>query len=245
MHVGQELPNGTVQHGTAPHDRLPLRHEEPHRHDLHAVSLVRHHLAVPDRQRALQAHHDGHVGTVDIGVHDADTGPLQGQADRHVHAERRLADPALAAADGQHGANVHIQLLGHPWIAHHLMRKLELDRIGVGKGLLDRSQAIALDLGLHRAGRRCQLDLEGHAPVLNPDVLDHVQGHEILFKLRFNDVGQGQGHGFDSQAGNCRIRHGSQLWMPRVRGVIKAQWHGQGQFAPSLCLPGTLPELAP
>jgi hypothetical protein len=62
--------------------------------------------AGPGKQRDVaglgppsQAHHPGHVRTVQVGVDQAGAVPLRGQGQGQVHRDRRLPDTALPARD--------------------------------------------------------------------------------------------------------------------------------------------------
>ena len=120
------------------------------------------------------------------------------------------------------------------------MRELDLDRVGVGKGPLDRGQAIALDLGLHRAGGVVSSTLKATPPfsilmslTMSRDTRSFFSSGSMTFArakvtdstVRLEIAGSGMGLNF-----GCR----------GVRTVIKAQRQVQGQFAQSLCQPGTL-----
>jgi hypothetical protein len=71
IHAAQKLLDDAVQHGAAPHQRLVAGIEEAHGHQLDA-ELVERLDAVAIRHRgAVHAHHQRHIGAVDVGIHEA------------------------------------------------------------------------------------------------------------------------------------------------------------------------------
>ena len=74
--------------------------QEAHRDDLQAVLLGRQDLLAVGRQLRFHAEHDRHVRAVDVAVDQADLAAALRQRDRQIDRDRRLADAALAGADG-------------------------------------------------------------------------------------------------------------------------------------------------
>jgi hypothetical protein len=108
VHVREELLQRAVQHRPAPHHRLVAVEEEPDRHQLQVV-LHRRDDHLVDRDRLLADAEDlRNRVAVDIGVEHADPVTELRERDREIRGERRLADAALAARDGDHAA-VHRQ----------------------------------------------------------------------------------------------------------------------------------------
>ena len=100
IHAAQELLDDAVQHGAAPDQRLVAGIQESHRHQLHAVLLERLDAVAVRHRRAVDAHHQRHVGAVDVGVHQADGMAEFGQRDGEVHRNGGFADAAFAGTDG-------------------------------------------------------------------------------------------------------------------------------------------------
>ena len=115
--------------------------------------------------------------------------PGLGQGDREIDADRALADPTLARADGDHVLDVGQELL-------RLARGRAADHRTPGErdvGHADRRQrrpGVALDLVLERAGRCRQLDRERRRRPLDHDVLDHLEGDDVLAELRLLDLAE-------------------------------------------------------
>ena len=128
--LAEELLDRAVQHRSAPDDRRIVVGQEAHRHDLHAVLLGRDDLlAVGRRAACLQAEHDRHVRPVDVAVENADAAAALRQRQREVHRDRRLADAALARADGDdvlHAGQRRAARLGRrrrPHVGRHRARR--------------------------------------------------------------------------------------------------------------------------
>ena len=101
VHVGQELLERLVQHRPAPHDRRVVVQEEPDRHQLQLAADWRDDHPVDQHRLLVNAEHVRDRVAVDVGVEDPRpvSEPLEGRGE--VGGERRLADAALAARDGQ------------------------------------------------------------------------------------------------------------------------------------------------
>ena len=89
-----------MNHRPPPNDRLLRRHDEAHRHELEAVLLdgELRRLGVD----GADAHHHGHARAVDVSVHQADAPAFFGERQRQIGRDRRFADAALAAGDGNY-----------------------------------------------------------------------------------------------------------------------------------------------
>ena len=107
--VLEELRDGSVEHGTAPHDRFVRRDEQPHRHHLESIDDRRfdaaNRLAVASRfvhdfRPRVQTEHVRDAGTIHVRIHQTDSGSVQVQAVRQRSGHGALADASLAAADG-------------------------------------------------------------------------------------------------------------------------------------------------
>ena len=72
IHAAQELLDHAVQHRAAPHQRLVAGIQEAHRHELDAVLFERLDAIAERHRRLVDAHHERHVGTVNVGVQQAD-----------------------------------------------------------------------------------------------------------------------------------------------------------------------------
>src|SRR5260370_2138952 len=99
--VEQELPDGAGEHWPAPDGGLIGLDKEGDGNNLEAIALDRSDLFVFGVGLfVLGAEKNRHVGAVHIGVQHADSSPQLGQRQRDVHGAGRLADAALAGADG-------------------------------------------------------------------------------------------------------------------------------------------------
>ena len=105
-----------MQHGAAPDQRLVAGIQEAHRHELDAELFERLDALAVRHGRAVDAHHQRHVGAIDIGVHEAGLVAQARQAHRQVDGHRGLPHAAFAGADSD-------QVL-HTWNGHlgHLAR---------------------------------------------------------------------------------------------------------------------------
>src|SRR5437773_984785 len=82
--VAQELLDGRVDHRPAPDQGLALGNEEPDGHDLDAVGLDGDDLVVEHAGLAFGAHHDRHIGAVDVHVYQTHGMPLLFERQRQV-----------------------------------------------------------------------------------------------------------------------------------------------------------------
>jgi len=98
--AAQKLLDHAVKHGTAPYQRFVAGAEEAHRHQLDAIILQRLDSFADGRRWLIAAHHQRHVGAVDVRVEQADFAAHPGQCDGEVHGDRSLADPSFAASHG-------------------------------------------------------------------------------------------------------------------------------------------------
>jgi hypothetical protein len=102
--VGEELLERAVQHRAAPHHRLVVVEEEPDRHQLQVMLHGRHDHPVDDDRLLVNAEDVWDRVAVDVRVEDADTLADLCERRREIRRQRRLADTALAAADGDHAS---------------------------------------------------------------------------------------------------------------------------------------------
>ena len=108
--VDEELLQRLGEDETAPHERdVLVVDEQSHRHDAQPAGTDRHlvgcDLAFAVRRRrtrepALHAEHPRDGEAPDVGVEDADGEAARRERGREVRGDRRLADAALAAPDG-------------------------------------------------------------------------------------------------------------------------------------------------
>ncbi len=98
--AAQELLNHAVQHGPAPDQRLVAGIQEAHGHDAHAVFFERLDALADGVRLGADAHHERHVGTVDIGVEQAHFVAQARQRDGQIHRNGGFSDAAFARSDG-------------------------------------------------------------------------------------------------------------------------------------------------
>src|SRR6266581_2926209 len=185
-YVPQELLDGGVDHRSTPRQRLVIWNEEPHRDQLDAVTLRRQQLAVPLLGRTLHAHHHRDVGAVHVGIHEPDLRALKGQTGGQIDRDRRFADASLAAADGDgvlDGWDEVVFDLGATLL--YVGGEIHFDFCHTGDRA-HRFVATGFDLGLERAGWGGQHHGELDGPLLDLQVLDHVEGDEVLVQLRLH-----------------------------------------------------------
>ena len=122
LDVLEELGERLVEHRPAPDDGAVLLDEEADRHDLHAVALQRHDLALRrDGRAARDAEHARDRVAPDVGVEDAHALAVGGQRGGQVGGDRRLADAALARADADDVGDLGQRALGQPAGAAELL----------------------------------------------------------------------------------------------------------------------------
>ena len=163
IHAAQKLLDDAVQHGSAPHQRLVAGIEEAHGHQLDAELLERLDALAISHGGAVDSHHEGHVGAVDVGVHQAGLVPSEARRHGQVHRNRGLADAALSGTDGNqvlHAGNRdfgHLaRLIGSHWF-HGSSRGRRGCRVGQALSPVKPSEARApLDSREVRIGRRRQ-----------------------------------------------------------------------------------------
>ena len=101
FHVPEQLLQRALDHGPAPDHRALLVHHEPDGHDLDSVAGHRSDALPVDGLRPPGDPHEARLRRpVDVRVQDAHAKPLSAQGQGEVGRDRRLADAALAAGDG-------------------------------------------------------------------------------------------------------------------------------------------------
>ena len=101
FHVAEQLLQRALDHGPAPDHRALLVHHEPDGHDLDSVAGHRSDAFPVDGLRPARDPHEARLrGAVDVSVQDAHAEALSAQGQGEVGRDRRLADAALAAGDG-------------------------------------------------------------------------------------------------------------------------------------------------
>jgi hypothetical protein len=202
-HFAEELLYRAMQHRTTPDDGRVIGGQKTHRHDLKAVLLCRHDLfAVGRKLRRRQTEHDGNVWTVDVSVEDADAAAALGKRERKVHGYGRFADAPLARAhrddvlDARQrrtsglGSRYRTDVRRHPHVDGGDARK----RAHRCRGLLTQ-------LILHRTRRCRQLDRERDVAVLQREVLDESERHDVAPEVRIVDNAQRVEHGVAFERG--------------------------------------------
>ena len=183
------MADGAVQHRAAPHQRRLRVDQEADGDQLHAVGHDGFNALAVARERASvgNAHHQGHVGAVDVRVQQADRRAHLSERDGEVDGHRALADPTLAAADGDRVAHPDVDLAGQAIVPRHLRIPHNRDLRDAGHGLVDRALAILLDHVLERAGGGGEDDGKADVATVDRYVTDHVEGDEVSMELRIVD----------------------------------------------------------
>ena len=201
--VLQELLHGPGQDEPAPHDRLLLVGQEPHRQHPHGArpdgALERDHLPRPGLDVALHAQQAGDGEAPDVGVEDPDGQAPGGQGHGQVDRDRRLADAALARRDGQDPGRGGDRRLGGvlaglpagpghdggPLLGVH-GRHLHVDRAHPVEGphVVD---DVLLDLAPQRAGGDGQRHVDDDVAALDGDAPDHAQVDDGVAQLGVDD----------------------------------------------------------
>jgi hypothetical protein len=132
----EELAHYLVQHRAAPYDRLIARIEKSNRDDFQSESLQRFD-AILTNHPWLSAHaeHEWNVGTVDIGVEQADFVAHFCERDRQVHRQSGLADAALARPNSDDGVDTRkrlwARLSGSVWMRHVCAQEITLQAMKI------------------------------------------------------------------------------------------------------------------
>ena len=220
LHVAQELRDGAADERAAPHDGLALRDEELDRDRLHSMALEGDDLVGRTRDRlTLDAEHHRDVGTGDVRVQETDRRASPGERNGEVHADRALADAALAGGHGDDVLHARDQLLGGAWGGAPDHGPPGDGDAGDTDGRQGGSH-LGLDLVLERAGGRRQLDRERDVGPRDRDVPDHVPGDEVAAELGFLD-------GAQSGKDGCLGDHGHWL-RSRSRAVATQGFASRG-----------------
>ena len=107
-HVLQELREDLHHDRAAPDGRLFLLDQEADGHDFDAVGLEGDDLLVHHGGGGIHAQHEGQVGAIDVGVHDADAFAHLGERHGKVHRHRALPHAALARRHGNDATEVRV-----------------------------------------------------------------------------------------------------------------------------------------
>ena len=209
--VVEQLLQGLGDHGAAPDHRGLLVDEEADGHGLEVVAVHRlQGLAVDGLRLAGDAQHARLGGAVDVGVEDADLGPLSGQGQRQVDRGGGLAHAALA---GGHGDDVLDVVDGLEGLLHRVGVDLpghvhgHVGHAGHGGDLLLDARGDGAD---HALGGEADHHLDLDLPALDLDALDGASADQIALQVRldvtldggFDVFFRGLGHG---NSGVCAV----------------------------------------
>ena len=168
--------------------------EHPHGDDLDAEGLGRKDAVLSDHLGgAAQPEHLGNVGAVDIAVEEPHSGALLRQGDCEVDRGRGLPDAPLARTHRDDVPDAGNRLTPEAPTGAHVGRHVG-PRCGHALERCDLALRFGLQLVLHRAGRRRELDREIHLAALDLDVLHEAEGHDVLVEIRVLHVPQGGEH---------------------------------------------------
>jgi len=98
--ASQKLLNHAVQHGSAPDQRFVAGIQKTHGHDAQSVLFERLDALADSVRLGANAHHQRHIGTVDIGVQEADLMAEARKRNREIHRYCGFSDAAFARSDG-------------------------------------------------------------------------------------------------------------------------------------------------
>ncbi len=99
--AAEKLRDDAMEHGAAPDHRFVAGIQQAHGDHLHAGDLHGDDALISGGLGLLQgAEHDGHVGAVDVSVHEADFVAELDECKREIDGDGGFADAAFAAGDG-------------------------------------------------------------------------------------------------------------------------------------------------
>ena len=193
VHVREELLERPMEHRPAPHHRLVVVQEEADGHELQVVLHRRDDHLVHEHGLLMNAEDMRDRVAVHVRVEHADALADSSQRDREVRRQRRLADAALAAADGKHsGRRVERKTFG---ALLNRAAQLRRQRLALLRGHHVEAEGHAfhtanvahdvcnllLEGVAQRAARDGQRDRHAHVTAVDLDVTDHVElGHGAL-----------------------------------------------------------------
>src|SRR5712692_9892549 len=103
QHISEKLPDDAHHDRPAPDDRRLVVEKEPHRDEADAVFFYRvDFLVLAGTGCSLGSHHQGHAGTVDVGVKQSHAIAQGFQRQCQIHRYGRFPHPSLATGDSDH-----------------------------------------------------------------------------------------------------------------------------------------------
>jgi len=174
FHVAEKLADCRVEHRAAPDQWLPWLDQEAHRHHLHAVGLGRDKF-VPARVGHMRdAHHRGHIGTVDIGVQQAYARAAGRERHSNVDRHGTLSNAALARGNRNRIADRHINQPAHASIVGNIRFELEAHRFHARNGQHGLA-GFPFDLPTQGAGRGGEHNGKADLRIFDRQVADHAK----------------------------------------------------------------------
>ena len=203
--VLDELLDGSAEDEPAPHDRLVLIGQEPHREHAHLAGPhgldLGHHLLVLRLHGTLEIEESGDGEPPDVGVEDTDDVSGPGQRHGKVRRHRGLPDAPLARCDpddpggARDGSGRRIALSGLPGSVHQDGFGLPAQLTHGDLGRLDALDAqrgpgrILFDLTSKGAGCGGESNLDdGVAEVIDGGVGHHPELDDVESELRVDDA---------------------------------------------------------
>src|ERR1019366_2272537 len=192
FHLVEELAEPLGEHRPAPDHRLARLEDGPERHHLDAVRAQR-----PDALRFTwlrlrrDAHHDRHVGAVDVVVEETDASAGEAERDGRVDADRGLAHASLARADSEDVAHA-LDLLppGQATRRCDVGIPADLDCRNAGDGADHCCLDGAADLVLQWARGRGEDNAHERGGGIDAEISEHPQLEHRPAQLRVDDGGE-------------------------------------------------------
>ena len=218
--VGEELLERAVEHRAAPHHRCVLFEEVADRDQLQAAAHRRDDHLVDDDRPLVDAEHVRDRVAVDVCVDHPDLLSEAVERRGEVDGQRRLADSALAARDGDHTRRrverdrllrpAATELGGQRRLlvrAHHVERELDATHAREAADVL---RDLILERVAEGATRDCECDRDRDVGAVDLDGPDHVELGHGLAQLgidhaleRAQDVVAVHGHVRSVAAASC------------------------------------------
>ena len=184
INLPHKLSDHAMKHGPPPDQRRIVRCQEAHGHDANAILRKGLYAIVDGLGTSHYPQHHRNIGTVYVGIHQAHRRARLGQGHGQIHRNRALPHAALAASDSDdilHASNrLLLESRGTLWNLGSHVNFHRLDAPHVEDGI----PCLLLQILLYGTGGSRELQSETHLSLIDLQVLDKVEGHDIPVQIR-------------------------------------------------------------